>query len=72
MATRYYVKNDNTLGYITDAQPGVFGILHCSVLRGGTDDRLQGYTYVAPTDKLRAATLKDFEDYRVSPKGHIS
>lgn len=72
MADRYYVKNENTLGYVNDAQPDVFGILHCSVLRGGTHDRLEGYTYLLPSDNLRAAILKDFEDYRVSPKGHIS
>lgn len=66
---RYYVMGENTLGYVDDRQPGVFGILHASVLRGSTLDRLAGFTCIS--SPLRPATVEDFHAYRVSPAGHL-
>ncbi len=68
----YFVLDEHTLGYIDAGQPHVFGILHASVLRGSTFDRLAGFTFVQPgIHNLRTATLEDFEAFRVSPAGHI-
>lgn len=69
--TIYYVMNENTLGYVQPHQPDVFGILHGSVLKGGLDDK-QGFITILPgSDKLRLATLADFEEYRVHPGGFL-
>jgi hypothetical protein len=66
---RYFVMGENTLGYVDDRQPNVFGVLHASVLRGSTLDRLAGFTCIS--QPLRPATLEDFDAYRVSPRGHL-
>jgi len=64
----FYVKNENTLGYTRpDAEAFWFGILHASVLKGSTHGRLDAWTYLSPLDRLRPATLADFEEYRVVP-----
>ena len=69
--TKYFVVDENTLCY---QQPGQtdLGILHASVLRGATSGINQG-TIPMPMDesRKRPALLKDFEEYRVSPKGHL-
>jgi hypothetical protein len=71
--TQYLVLDEHTLGYIDPRQPHVFGILHASVLRGSTFDRLAGFTLVQPgIHNLRPATLEDFEAFRVSSAGHLS
>lgn len=48
------------------------GILHASVLRGSTFDRLAGFTVLPASCDLRPATVADFESFRVSPKGHVA
>lgn len=70
MKTKYYVFDEHTLCY-QKPEMNDLGILHTSVLRGSTFDRLQG-TFPMPMDTslLRKATLQDFHDYRVSPKGY--
>lgn len=67
----YFVLNGHTLGYTREDNPGWFHILHGSVLKGGHDPK-RGPTVLAPTDELKPATLEDFEEFRVSPKGHIA
>lgn len=67
---KYVVKNENTLCYRQEGS-SLLGVLAGSVLRGGHDWK-NGPVAVLPTDTLRDATLKDFEFYRVCPKGHIS
>lgn len=47
-----------------------FGILHSSVLRGATIPREQGWIYAPEKPVLRSATIKDFNDFRVSYKGY--
>jgi len=69
--TRYFVLNEHTLGYTIDEMPGYLGILHTSVLKGSTFDRLSGPVVISPSDTLRPATKADFDEYRVSWKGHL-
>ena len=59
------VYNENSLGFIMPWLPTCFQCLHASILRGavGTDKHINS------TDKIRLATEKDFDDYRVSFKG---
>lgn len=70
MKTQYVVRDENILGYIVG---NFLGILHASVLRGANTCRLQTLTYI-PIDKsrVRPATLKDFETFRVHPGGHVA
>ena len=71
--THFYVLDEHTLCY---QQPGMtdLGVLHASVLRGSPQ---LGNPFPGPlpmpmdTSRLRLATLQDFHDYRVSPKGLI-
>lgn len=67
----YYVLDEHTLGYIDSRQPGVFCILHGSVLRGSPHDWRDGFTILAPGAKLRPATLDDFDAFNVSARGHL-
>lgn len=67
----YYVLNENTLGYVYAEQPNRMGVLAGSVLKGGHDWRNGPVAIMPGIDKLRPATLADFDEYRVSPKGHI-
>jgi hypothetical protein len=68
---RYFVMNGNTLGYVLDQAPHAFNVLHGSPLRGGHDWK-NGPVTIDPSDKLIAATLADFDTFRVSPVGHIT
>ena len=68
-ANEYLVVNENTLGY---RKPGsmLLGVLHASVIKGG-HNWLNGPVLLTNNDKVRPATLADFAEYRVSPKGHL-
>jgi hypothetical protein len=67
---KYVVVNENALCYRIDGS--IFhGVLAGSVLRGGPDP-LAGQISVAPSDAVRPATLADFDQFRVSPKGHLT
>jgi hypothetical protein len=69
----YFVLNGHTLGYVYSTQPNTFGILHASILKGSTFDRLAGFAAISPgIDILKPATLADFAEFRVCPKGHIA
>lgn len=70
MSVKYFVKNENTLGYIFDEQPSYFGVLASKPQHGG-DDWMNSPVMVKASDKLREATQTDFDYYRVSSKGHI-
>lgn len=60
----YYVKNENTLGYIFDAQPTLFCVLASKPQHGG-DDWRNGPRVIGSLDKVRRATASDFDYYRV-------
>jgi precorrin-3B methylase len=61
----YYVMNGNTLGYIFDEQPGVLGVLASKPQLGA--DLSEEPKTITSSDKLKPATLKDFEFFRVQP-----
>lgn len=64
---RYVVLNEHTLGYIHSQQPNLMGVLHGSVIRGGHNWLNGPVTIIPSVDQVRAATLEDFEAYRVVP-----
>ena len=66
---KYYVLNDDTLGYIDPQSPTYFSVLHASILRGAT--RLTGPFMLSPLDTMRPASIADFEAYRVCHRGHL-
>ena len=65
---RYLVLNENALCYRIDRSYMV-GVVAHSVLRGSNLDRLAGVTCIGAGDKVRLATLADFEAFRVSHAG---
>lgn len=67
---KYVVLNEHTLCYRIEGCPTQLGVLHGSVIRGGHSS-LNGPVSFTASCSLRAATLEDFDFYRVSPKGHI-
>jgi hypothetical protein len=68
---KHFVLNEHTLGYIYDEMPTTFCVLHGSVLKGGHDWKNGPITLAPGIDKLRPATKADFDEYRVSWKGHL-
>lgn len=67
--SKYIVINENTLAYRIEGSQFV-GVLAGSVVRGGRNP-LDGTIPISPLDKVRDATLGDFESYRVCAKGHL-
>lgn len=66
--TRYLVCDENTLCYQLAGDSSV-GIL-AGKGRSGRNWR-DGTTHLGTFRTVRRATLKDFENFRVSPKGHV-
>jgi hypothetical protein len=67
------VINEKTLGYMTKHTRDWFstaGVLAGNILKGGANWR-NGPIAVLPTDHVRPATLKDFEDFRVCATGYL-
>ncbi len=63
---KYVVLNENTLGYLNEVTPNTMGVLASSVIRGG-HLWIDGPVTIVPTvDKLRPATLEDFDAYRIA------
>lgn len=67
---KYFVLNENTLCYVIKGGYPFLGVLAGSVIKGGHSP-LNGSICVGSLDKLRPATLADFEAFRVSPRGHL-
>ena len=68
MEAKYFVANENTLGYLIEGNtPGFeqFGILHGNVLKGGFRDS-DGWVFKSQCKILRPATIKDFKEYNVA------
>lgn len=61
---KYVIKDENTLGFIFTGS-NQMQILHGSILRGATLTWKDGFIILLPSDKIRPATKKDFEDYRL-------
>ncbi|GBO89130.1 hypothetical protein [Marinobacter salsuginis] len=65
----YIVLNEHTLGFVVS--PNIMEVLSGPVLKGGHDP-FKGPVFINPeTDQLRPATLADFAEYRVCPRGHL-
>lgn len=70
---KYIVVNEHTLCYRIDGGwDWLLGVLAGSILRGSPVGRLDGTMALAIGDRIRSATVADFELYRVSPTGHIT
>jgi len=69
--TLYYVANENTLCYRQSHWTGLgyvmYGVLAGLLLRGGHNHLDGPFPFNPAWDKLRPATLADFEIYRVVP-----
>lgn len=73
IGVKYLVVNENTLCYDhgrTLAGYPYVGVLAGSIIKGG-HHWADGPIMIMPTDKVRPATLEDFEMFKVSPKGHL-
>ena len=67
----YFVKNENTLGFVYEAeQPNSFNVLAGKLQQDG-DDWRAGFVALSPLDVLRPATQADFDAFRVSSVGHL-
>jgi hypothetical protein len=65
--TRLIVADEHTLGYIMPNSTMV-GVLHASILRGATSSESPKPIYMF--EKIRLASEKDFNDFRVSFQGY--
>lgn len=68
--TRYFVLNESTLCCAISGLPGWFTVLAGSVWRYGRDWR-NGPAVYGPLDVIRPATLADFHEYRINPRGYF-
>lgn len=71
MKTRFVVVGEHTLGYIDPRMPDVIQKLAASVLLGATFGAEYDNIH-KPWPDFRPATRKDFDTFRVSPKGYES
>lgn len=61
----YYVMNGHTFGYVFDEQPGILGVLASKPQLGASFS--EEPKVITSKDKMKIATLKDFEFFRVQP-----
>lgn len=63
------VVNEHTLGYVFPETPNFYSILHSSILKGAIFELNPSCKLMNKNDKIRLATEKDFDDFRVSSIG---
>ena len=68
--SKYVVLDEHTLCYRLDGVKSMLGVLAGSVLRGGHDWK-NGPVSFTEESNVRAATVADFDFFRVDPTGHI-
>lgn len=65
------VYDEHTLGILNKRGEGYnLQFLHTSKLKGSYFSPTSGFASVVHLDKIRLATLKDFQEYRVNPNGY--
>lgn len=67
----YVVLNENALGYILPDRLGWVNVLAGSVLKGGPNPLDGPVPILSSSDRIRPATVADFEVFRVDPTGHL-
>ena len=71
----HVVYKEHTLGYLFRIGSRLhLGILHTSILKGSPLNELSSDVTILPCEMkhVREATQQDFDDYRVSSKGHLT
>lgn len=67
----YIVMNENALGLVHAGAPREMEVLASLTLKGGPNC-LNGPVAFSPRiERIRQATLADFETFRISPTGHL-
>ncbi|WNZ87575.1 hypothetical protein [Pseudomonas sp. P108] len=69
--TKYVVLGEHTLCYRIPQTPLTLGVLAGSVIRGGHNP-VNGSISVLPSEKLRPATVEDFDFFHVCHIGHLT
>lgn len=67
---RMVVIDEHTLGY-TEEGTNFANVLHASILKGATFTTQDGDRIYLKGRKVRTATVKDFEDFRVLANGYL-
>ena len=66
--TSYFVLNDHTLGYVSDAAPILFGVLAADI---HGHNPINGPLVLDGVSRLRLATKADFDAFRLDATGHL-
>lgn len=67
-STSYFVLDDHTLGYVSDAAPTLFGVLAADI---HGHNPINGPIVLDGLHRLRPATKADFDAFRVDATGHL-
>jgi hypothetical protein len=67
-STSYFVLDDHTLGYVSDAAPTLFGVLAADI---HGNNPINGPIVLDGLHRLRPATKADFDAFRVDATGHL-
>lgn len=65
------VYKEHTLGYINPKTPKILNVLKSSLLKGAPFEMNPGSKNIFFDANIRIATIKDLEDFGISPKGYI-
>lgn len=63
----YVVVNEHTLGFYYPAKPSELSVLRALERKGAVWSHLDHLTTLSSLDKVRKATLADFDEYRCMP-----
>jgi hypothetical protein len=67
-STSYFVLDDHTLGYVSDAAPTLFGVLAADI---HGHNPINGPIVLDGVHRLRPATKADFDAFRIDATGHL-
>ena len=66
----FIVIREHTLAYVDDRTPAWAGPLATSTIRGATHHCIDGPILLPPDKSYRAATRRDFKEFRVCSNGY--